>query len=120
MVILGLVLLAAVAVVTVAVVQAGGDPVALDLSRFTIHTNGTTLFLAGAFCLLLLVLALLVLRTGIRRARVRHREMRELRQRAFEVTPSTGGGSTRSSTPAAGSSRKDPDADDYVDTSPRD
>lgn len=118
--VLGLVLLAAVVVITVAVVQAGGDPVALDLNWFTIHTNGTTLFLAGAFCLLLLVLALLVLRRGIRRARVRHRELRELRQRAFEAAPSTGAGSTRSSTPPAGSSRKDPDADDYFDTSPRD
>jgi ABC-type Fe3+ transport system permease subunit len=119
-VIVALLLLLAVVVVTVAVVQAGGDRVTLDLHWFTVHTNGTVLFIAGACCLLVLVLGLVLLRVGVRRARARHREMRELRQRAFEAAPSTGSGHSPSNTGASTPPRRSPDADDYFDTTPRD
>jgi hypothetical protein len=115
--ILGLVLVVAAVAVAVAVLQTGGDPVRVHAIGFSVHTNGAALFVSGAVCLLLVVLGLWVLRVGLRRARKRHREMKELRQRAFEATPS----STPNSAPGSSAvPRRPPDGDDHFDTTPRD
>jgi uncharacterized membrane protein YciS (DUF1049 family) len=120
--ILGLVLVVAAVAVSVAVVQTGGDPVQVHAIWFSVHTDGATLFVTGAACLLLLVLGFWVLRVGLRRARRRHREMKELRQHAFEAAPAATSGPTRSPAhpPAPSPQRRTPDADDYFDTTPRD
>jgi hypothetical protein len=120
--ILGVVLVVAAVAVAVAVLQTGGDPVRVHAAWFSVHTNGAALFISGAVCLLLLGLGFWVMWVGLRRARKHHREMKELRKRAFEATPATPSGSGGAAGPPAASSppRRPPDADDYFDTTPRD
>ena len=120
MVLVGLVLVLAVVVIAFAVVNAGGDPVRLHLHWFTIGTDGTVLFVAGAASLLVLVLGFWALRVGVRRARSRRREMKELRQRALHAPSSTVSRPPRTAAPARPPPRRSPDADDFFDTTPRD
>ena len=122
MLILGLVLVVVAVAVAVAVLQTGGDPVQVHAGWFSVHTNGAALFVSGAVCLLLLGLGFWVLWIGQRRARKRHREMKELRKQAFEAPPATTTGSSRPAGPPTASSppRRPPDADDYFDSTPRD
>jgi hypothetical protein len=119
---LGLVLVVAAVGVTVAVVETGGDPVRVHAIGLSVHTNGGALFVAGALCLLSLMLGFWVLRVGLRRTRRRRREMKELRLRAFEAAPAGTSRPTRPTAPppAATPPRRPPDADDYFDTTPRD
>ncbi len=82
MIVLGLLILAAAVAVTVAAIARGGADVSLDYGSWTVNTDATGMFLAGAATLLVGVIGLWLLRGGLAHSRQRRREMRELRDRA--------------------------------------
>ena len=82
MIVLGLLLLVAVAVVSVAAIARGGDNVTIDLGSFEIRTDAAGMFLAGAVALLLAVIGLWLMSRGLKRSRRRRQEIHELRTRA--------------------------------------
>jgi flagellar biosynthesis/type III secretory pathway M-ring protein FliF/YscJ len=78
MVALGLILLVLVAVLVIAIVAS--NPQTYDLSIFgaVIPANGAGIFITGAIAMAVTILALLLLRTGIRRARARRKQLKAL------------------------------------------
>ena len=78
MVAFALILLVLVAVLVVAIVVS--NPQIYDLSIFgaVIPVNSTGIFITGAIAMAVAILALLLLRSGIRRARLRHRQLKAL------------------------------------------
>jgi hypothetical protein len=82
MVIFGLVMLLLALLIVIAAVVHGGDPASLDLQLFTIKTNVTGVFVAGAATLLLAVLGLALVVTGLRYDRRRRAQIKDLRKRA--------------------------------------
>lgn len=111
MVIFGLVLLLLVALLVIAVVANGGDPASLDLQLFTIGTNVTGVFVAGAVTLLLGVLGLWLVAKGVKHDRSRRSQIKDLRKQASRrggkaaspaAATTVSQSSTRSGSPAAG------------------
>jgi hypothetical protein len=129
MVLFGLVLLLIAVLIVIAAVVNGGDPASLDLQLFTIKTNVTGVFVAGAITLLLAVLGAALVAYGLRYDKQRRAQIRDLRKRAargegrdgssglpppkessprparsatdeFPSTTATGAGSTESTAPA--------------------
>jgi flagellar biosynthesis/type III secretory pathway M-ring protein FliF/YscJ len=90
MIALGLILLVLVAVLVVAIVVS--NPEIYDLSIFgaVIPVNSAGIFITGAIAMAVTILALLLLRIGVRRARLRRRQLKALEtpneQAASEVT----------------------------------
>ena len=78
MVALGLILLVLVAVLVIAIVVS--NPQTYDLSIFgaVIPANGAGIFITGAIAMAVTILALLLLRIGIRRARARRKQLKAL------------------------------------------
>ena len=78
MVALALILLVLVAVLVVAIVVS--NPQTYDLSIFgaVIPVNSAGIFITGAIAMAVTVLALLLLRSGIRRARLRRKQLKAL------------------------------------------
>src|SRR5690606_19008062 len=79
MIAFGLILLLGIGIIAGFALAAGDDPAVLNLLGFEIDTNNRGLFAAGALCTLGLLISLRVLAIGIRRARRRRRELKELR-----------------------------------------
>jgi hypothetical protein len=111
MVIFGLVILLLAVLIVIAAVVHGGDPASLNLQLFTIKTNVTGVFVAGAVTLLLAVLGLALVVTGLRYDRRRRAQIKDLRTRASsgeqaaaaigpstEPSESSGAAPTRSAT----------------------
>jgi hypothetical protein len=82
MVLFGLVLLLIAVLIVIAAVVNGGDPASLDLQLFTIKTNVTGVFVAGAITLLLAVLGAALVAYGLRYDKQRRAQIRDLRKRA--------------------------------------
>lgn len=80
--IFGLVLLLLAVLIVIAAVAHGGDPASLDLQLFTIKTNVTGVFVAGAITVLLALLGLALVLGGLRHDRRRRGEIKELKKRA--------------------------------------
>lgn len=87
MVVLALILLVLVAVLVVAIVVS--NPEVYDLSIFgaVVPANSAGIFLTGAVAMAVTILALLLLRTGIRRGRARRTERKVLLQAAGDKLP---------------------------------
>lgn len=79
MIIIAILLLVAIAAVTVGVFAGAEQDAVLDVFGETVHASGGQIFLIGAACGFALPIALLLLRLGTRRAAVRRRRARELR-----------------------------------------
>ncbi len=79
MIIIAILLLVAIAAVTVGVFAGAEQDAVLDVFGETVHASGGQIFLIGAVCGFVLPIALLLLRLGIRRAAVRRRQAKELR-----------------------------------------
>jgi uncharacterized membrane protein len=125
MIVFGVFLLVVVAVVSVTVFFRGGDTVHIDLHWFTIKTSAGMVFLAGAVALALVVLALSLIWEGLKRARRRRKETKELRQRAAandRIAQPRGSGSTGATTagPAGTGAVQPRGPDDHFDSAPRD
>ena len=83
MVVLGVVILLAVAVATATVVANGSDDAPpLNLVGLEIETSVAGIFALGALCLLLAVLGLFLLLGGAKRSRRKRKEVRDLRRQA--------------------------------------
>lgn len=107
MVIFGLLLLLFAVLIVIAAVAHGGDPASLDLQLFTIKTNVTGVFVAGAVTLLLAVLGLALVLWGVRSDRRHRGQIKELRKRASrrdrgEPQPAAAPPPQRPQGPAAG------------------
>jgi hypothetical protein len=87
MVVLALILLVLVAVLVVAIVVS--NPEVYDLSIFgaVVPANSVGIFITGAVAMAVTILALLLLRTGIRRGRARRTERKVLLQAAGDKLP---------------------------------
>ncbi|MGH3504929.1 MAG: hypothetical protein ACRDQA_29140 [Nocardioidaceae bacterium] len=130
MIVLGCVLLAVAAIVTIAALWRGGGPARLDMHWFDINTNVAVTFIAGAVCLLLALIGLWLLLKGLRRAHRRRGEMKALRDRAERSERARRDDLAGNRAPeAAPPTRKlgeqttqaqRQDADDYFDSTPRD
>lgn len=124
---LGIFILVIVGLASLAVVFQGGDPVRIDLHLFTVKTTIGIVFLAGAVALALVVFGLSLLWEGLKRARRRRRETKDLRRRAEANQSSASPAPQGSSTPAPpAASPAAPPApirrtgpDDHFDTAPR-
>lgn len=139
MIALGVFILVFVALASLAVAFRGGEIVHIDLHWFTIKASAGIVFLAGAVALTLAALGLSLLWEGLKRARKRRKETKELRHRAEAseqtVTSSNGPGSTQASTSTSSTSTPPPSTpasappptigtqssgpDDHFDTTPR-
>jgi hypothetical protein len=113
MVVLGVLLLAAVVVVVLAMVTRGGTAAPLDLHWFTVHTSVLGVFVTGVVTVLVALIGAWLLRKGLARARRRRSELRTLRRRA--ATQSTATPGSRSAERGGSHS-----ADDHFDSTPRD
>ncbi len=82
MVIFGLLLLLLAVVAIIAAVARGSDPASIDLVWFTVKTNVTGMFVAGALTTLIAVIGLALLMAGLRRDRRRRAQITDLKQRA--------------------------------------
>jgi hypothetical protein len=98
MVVLALILLVLVAVLVVAIVVS--NPEVYDLSIFgaVVPANSAGIFITGAVAMAVTILALLLLRTGIRRGRARRTERKVLLQAAGDKLPGSSASSEETST----------------------
>ncbi len=130
MIVLGLLVLLAVAAIAVIAIARGGDPVSFKIGSYTVDTDGTGMFLAGAGALLLAMVGLWLLRRGLHRSRERRHEMKELRDRAAHNETSTRRGrgaegtrsvddSTAPTSTDVDESGRHVDSDDHFDSTPR-
>jgi flagellar biosynthesis/type III secretory pathway M-ring protein FliF/YscJ len=78
MVALGLILLVLVAVLVIAIVVSNPQTYNLSIFGAVIPANGAGIFITGAIAMAVTILALLLLRTGIRRARARRKQLKAL------------------------------------------
>ncbi len=79
MIVIAILLLAAIAIVTAGVIAGSEQDAVFDVFGETVHASGWEIFALGAACGFALPIAIWLLRVSTRRARLRHREQRELR-----------------------------------------
>jgi hypothetical protein len=98
MVVLALILLVLVAVLVVAIVVS--NPEVYDLSIFgaVVPANAAGIFITGAVAMAVTILALLLLRMGIRRGRARRTERKVLLQAASDKLPGSSANREETST----------------------
>jgi uncharacterized protein HemY len=114
MVVVGVLILLVVAIVSVAAIAGGTQPVQVNAHWFTIRTDVAVVYISGAVALLLAVFGFWILLAGTRRARRRRLELRDLRGRAER-------GEHRPAERSAPAATSEPgDADTYFDSAPRD
>ena len=79
MIIIAVLLLVAIAAVTVGIFAGAEQDAVFGIFGETVHSSGWQIFVIGAACGFVLPIALFLLRLGLRRAAVRRRRARELR-----------------------------------------
>jgi len=82
MVLIGVLIILLVAAVVIAVLLNGDGPATVGFDWFDIETSVTGVFLTGALCVLLTLLALWLMKVGLRRGSDRRAEMKGLRKKA--------------------------------------
>jgi cytoskeletal protein RodZ len=98
MVAVALILLVLVAVLTVGIAVSNPDVYDLSIFGAVVKVSSVGIFLTGAITMALTVVALLLLRVGIRRGRARRKEIKELQAGSDKVPASSEEGSTTSTT----------------------
>jgi flagellar biosynthesis/type III secretory pathway M-ring protein FliF/YscJ len=93
MIVLGVILLVLVAVLVIAIFVSNPDIYGLSIFGAVVQVTSAGIFLTGAITMAVTILALLLLRTGIRRGRARRRQLKELEA-------SDGGAASATTTPA--------------------
>jgi hypothetical protein len=88
MVAVALILLVLVAVLTVGIAVSNPDIYDLSIFGAVVNVSSLGIFLTGAIAMALALIALLLLRIGIRRGRARRKEMKEL-QAASDKAPAS-------------------------------
>lgn len=96
MIVVGVIVLLVVLAVAVTLIASGDDPTSFNLLGIPIDSNARTMYLLGALSVVLLVLALYLIRRGVRRSRGLRKENKTLRKErvATHSSDSTGGTST--------------------------
>jgi ABC-type nickel/cobalt efflux system permease component RcnA len=123
MIVLGLLILLAVAAVAVGAIARGGADVSIDLGSFTVSTTAAGMFLAGAAALLCAGIGLWLLIKGLRRARRRRQEVQALRDRARrgdQIGSRTRADEDEGDDMHRRGDPQRPDTDDHFDSAPRD
>ena len=85
MIVIGILLILVVIAVTAAFVIGGADVTAIHVGNLDIESTTSTFFFIGASIALAAVLAVWCLVVGVKRWRVRQRELKDLRQRTAET-----------------------------------
>jgi hypothetical protein len=78
MAVLGLILLVLVAVLVVAIFVSNPDVYDLSIFGAVVKVTSAGIFMTGAITMAVAILALLLLRTGVRRGRARRKQLKEL------------------------------------------
>ena len=107
MVAVGLILLVLVAVLTVGIAVSNPDIYELSIFGAVVNVSSLGIFLTGAITMALALIALLLLRIGIRRGRARRREMKELQTASGTAPASPEDDSATSKTDATSSTASD-------------
>jgi uncharacterized integral membrane protein len=98
MVVLALILLVLVAVLVVAIVVSNPDVYDLSIFGAVVPANSAGIFMTGAVAMAVTILALLLLRMGIRRGRARRTERKVLLQAAGDKLPGSAASPEETST----------------------
>jgi hypothetical protein len=98
MIAIALILLVLVAVLTVGIAVSNPDVYDLSIFGAVVKVSSIGIFLTGAITMALTVVALLLLRIGIRRGRARRKEIKELQAASDNVPAGSDEGSTSSET----------------------
>jgi len=85
MVAIALVLIIAALILTIGAVAGGSSETSFDIFQGSVSASGTQIFLLGLVTGLMLILGVKTLQIGARRARVRGKELRELRATKREL-----------------------------------
>lgn len=117
---LGIILVLAAAAVVLAAVFGGATvPLVFELGAFEVRTTTFSVFLAGALTLLTLVVGLAMIRSGVRRARRRRQEKKELTRLAHRMEATQPRDDRSATAPAAGDAdRTVADGDTTKETGP--
>ncbi len=116
MVVLGIILLAVVAVTTVVALLEGDDSTSLNLVGANLDTTTRWVFVAGAVSMILLVAGLALIAAGLRRARARRKEMKTLKTAATNTSTPPPPETEASRVPV---SPQDPDEQTHFQSTPR-
>jgi C4-dicarboxylate-specific signal transduction histidine kinase len=116
MTVIAILLLAVVIALIVAAVTGSSDSVTIDAFNVSIDTTVAEVFLAGLLTGLLALAALVLLRAGMRRARQRRHEVRDLRRRA-EAAPAVAERPADSDAATTSGTRDEPATHDAADAS---
>lgn len=108
MLVLGIILLLLAVVVVFGVVLGGGGQPTVELGAFKVTPTTAEVFLTGAASVVILVLALWLMASGLRRANQRRQERKELNRltrklEAHEATQAAGTDETEAPSTSAGS-----------------
>ncbi len=98
MVAVALILLVLVAVLTLGIVVSNPDIYDLSIFGAVIHVSSAGIFLTGAIAMALTIVAVLLLRIGIRRGRARRKEIKALQASSDKAAASPEADSTTSDT----------------------
>jgi hypothetical protein len=109
MVVLPVILLVLVAVLVVAIFVSNPDIYDLSIFGAVVPVTSAGVFITGAVAMAVTILALLLLRTGIRRGRARRKEIKAL-QAASDNVPSSSATPAEDSTATAGGKTSDTSA----------
>ena len=112
MVVLGLILLVLVAVLVIAIFVSNPDIYDLSIFGAVVQVTSAGIFLTGAITMAVTILALLLLRIGIRRGRARRQEIKALQ------AADDGASSTSATTPSADSAATTQTSDTSVTSGP--
>ena len=98
MVAVALILLVLVAVLTLGIVVSNPDIYDLSIFGAVVHVSSAGIFLTGAIAMALTIVAVLLLRIGIRRGRARRKEIKALQASSDKASASPEADSTTSDT----------------------
>jgi Na+/melibiose symporter-like transporter len=105
MAVLGLILLVLVAVLVVAIFVSNPDVYDLSIFGAVVKVTSAGIFMTGAITMAVAILALLLLRTGVRRGRARRKQLKELETSDAAASASTTPPETSTTTTTTETSR---------------
>lgn len=110
MVVLAVILLVLVAVLVVAIFVSNPDIYELSIFGAVVPVTSAGVFITGAVAMAVIILALLLLRTGIRRGRARRKEIKSLQTSSDNVPSSSAAQAEDSSATTSGKASDTSDA----------
>jgi flagellar biosynthesis/type III secretory pathway M-ring protein FliF/YscJ len=118
MVVLAVILLVLVAVLVVAIFVSNPDIYELSIFGAVVPVTSAGVFITGAVAMAVTILALLLLRTGIRRGRARRKEIKALQTSSDNVPSSSAAQAEDSSATTSGKASETSDVTESVTAEP--